>query len=121
MYRDSESVGGLTVAKERTPGRPAWQKNDAAVPAAKGPDSPVGPAPARQQPETAKPVGPIVAAKGAAAVEGAAAATKPKRALNRKALAAAALLAVLAGGGWYGHYYWTAGRYLVSTDDAYVG
>jgi membrane fusion protein (multidrug efflux system) len=24
-------------------------------------------------------------------------------------------------GGWYGHYWWTTGRYLVSTDDAYVG
>jgi membrane fusion protein, multidrug efflux system len=24
-------------------------------------------------------------------------------------------------GGYYGHYWWTAGRYLVSTDDAYVG
>ena len=33
----------------------------------------------------------------------------------------AALIAALAGGGWYGNYYWTAGRYLVSTDDAYVG
>ena len=28
---------------------------------------------------------------------------------------------MLGVGGWYGHYYWTAGRYLVSTDDAYVG
>ncbi len=24
-------------------------------------------------------------------------------------------------GAWYGDYYWTVGRFLVSTDDAYVG
>ena len=27
----------------------------------------------------------------------------------------------LGAGGYYGHYWWTTGRYLVSTDDAYVG
>ena len=27
----------------------------------------------------------------------------------------------MALGGWYGQYWWTAGRFLVSTDDAYVG
>jgi membrane fusion protein (multidrug efflux system) len=111
MYRDTELAGGLTV----TTGRPAWQKDEAAsVPAAKGPDSPVGPAPARQQPDTAKPAGPTPSAEDTVAAQ-------PKRRLTRKALAAAALTAVLAAGGWYGHYYWTAGRYLVSTDDAYVG
>ncbi len=30
-------------------------------------------------------------------------------------------VAALAAGAWYGHYYWTVGRFLVSTDDAYVG
>jgi len=35
-------------------------------------------------------------------------------------MAAVAVLA-LGLGGYYGHYWWTAGRYLVSTDDAYVG
>jgi membrane fusion protein (multidrug efflux system) len=28
---------------------------------------------------------------------------------------------VLAGGIYYGHYWWATGRYLVTTDDAYVG
>jgi membrane fusion protein, multidrug efflux system len=112
MYRDrTESAGELTAVTDR----PAWQNNEVARPAAKGPDSPVGPAPARQQPETAKPVGPLVAQEAAAAP------AKPKRGLSRKTIALVALLAALAGGGWYGHYYWTAGRYLVSTDDAYVG
>jgi membrane fusion protein (multidrug efflux system) len=35
--------------------------------------------------------------------------------------AALGLLLALSGGAYYGHYWWTAGRYLVSTDDAYVG
>jgi len=113
MYRDRDLADELTV----TTGRPAWHKNEAAgLPAAEGADSPVAPAPALKKPETARPAGPIVAPEG-----GAAPATKPRLGLRRKMVAAAALLAVLAGGGWYGHYYWTAGRYLVSTDDAYVG
>ncbi len=29
-------------------------------------------------------------------------------------------LALLAGGGWYGYRYWTEGRFMISTDDAYV-
>ena len=126
MYRDRDSTDGLTV----TTGRPAWHKNEAAgLPAAEGADSPVAPAPALKKPETARPAGPIAAPEGgAAAPKGGAGAeaavapaTKSKLGLRRKVVAAAALLAVLAGGGWYGHYYWTAGRYLVSTDDAYVG
>jgi membrane fusion protein, multidrug efflux system len=38
----------------------------------------------------------------------------------RKFLMTGAALAVLAGAAWYGWDYWTVGRYLVSTDDAYV-
>jgi membrane fusion protein (multidrug efflux system) len=38
----------------------------------------------------------------------------------RKVLMAGAAVAVLAGAAWYGWDYWTIGRYLVSTDDAYV-
>jgi membrane fusion protein (multidrug efflux system) len=34
---------------------------------------------------------------------------------------AGAALAVLAGGVWYGHEWWTTGRFVESTDDAYVG
>src|SRR5437762_1591517 len=43
------------------------------------------------------------------------------RKLNlRKVLMVGAAVAVLAGAAWYGWDYWTVGRYLVSTDDAYV-
>jgi membrane fusion protein, multidrug efflux system len=38
----------------------------------------------------------------------------------RRVLLAGAAVALLAGIGWYGWDYWTVGRYLVSTDDAYV-
>jgi membrane fusion protein, multidrug efflux system len=38
----------------------------------------------------------------------------------RKMLMTGAAIAALAGAAWYGWDYWTVGRYLVSTDDAYV-
>jgi membrane fusion protein, multidrug efflux system len=30
-------------------------------------------------------------------------------------------VAALAAGAWHGHYWWVAGRFIVTTDDAYVG
>jgi membrane fusion protein (multidrug efflux system) len=46
---------------------------------------------------------------------------KPRgRAARKIALVLGALIA-LGVAGWYGDYWWTTGRYLVSTDDAYVG
>jgi membrane fusion protein, multidrug efflux system len=30
------------------------------------------------------------------------------------------LLGLMAGGAWYGHEWWTTGRFMVSTDDAYI-
>ena len=38
----------------------------------------------------------------------------------RKVLMAGAMAAALASAAWYGWDYWTVGRFLVSTDDAYV-
>src|ERR1700724_1536487 len=50
-----------------------------------------------------------------------AAAPFPSRKFNfRKLLLTGAAVAVLTGAAWYGFDYWTVGRYLVSTDDAYV-
>ncbi|MEA2742490.1 MAG: rane fusion protein multidrug efflux system, partial [Acetobacteraceae bacterium] len=40
--------------------------------------------------------------------------------LRRLALAGGAI-AILAGGSWYGHDWWTNGRFIQTTDDAYVG
>ncbi|MGY8666750.1 HlyD family secretion protein [Bradyrhizobium sp. UFLA05-109] len=48
-------------------------------------------------------------------------ASAPPRKLSlRKLLLAGVAVAALAGASWYGYDYWTVGRYLVSTDDAYV-
>ena len=103
MYRDRESAEGLTV----TVGRPAWQRQEGAD---------FAPVPAHHEADTAKPAAPVAVRAAVPATE-----AKPRLRLNRKLVAAAALLAALAVGGWYGGYWWTAGRYLVSTDDAYVG
>ena len=47
---------------------------------------------------------------------------KRARLRERRHLLLVAVLLVVAGvGSWYGHHWWTVGRYLVSTDDAYVG
>jgi membrane fusion protein (multidrug efflux system) len=46
--------------------------------------------------------------------------TSNRHATRRLAMAGAAL-AVLAGGAWYGNEWWTTGRFIESTDDAYVG
>ncbi len=51
---------------------------------------------------------------------GAATPARKRPSLKRLAMAGAAL-AVLAGAGWYGHNWWTTGRFIESTDDAYVG
>jgi len=47
----------------------------------------------------------------------AAEAPKPKR---RSLVLPIIVLALLAGAGWYGYGWWTEGRFMVSTDDAYI-
>ena len=46
--------------------------------------------------------------------------TRGRRWPVRQVLTVLAVLIVLTGLGYYGHYYWTTGQYLVSTDDATV-
>ena len=51
----------------------------------------------------------------------AAAAEKPKRkGLIRRLILPVIVLAATGGGAWYGHEWWINGRFMVSTDDAYV-
>jgi membrane fusion protein, multidrug efflux system len=45
---------------------------------------------------------------------------RARRAYKPPALAALGLAALL-GTAHYGHYWWTAGRFIETTDDAYVG
>ncbi|WP_128563310.1 HlyD family secretion protein [Methylobacterium crusticola] len=46
---------------------------------------------------------------------------RPPRRRGARALLLALALAALAGGGQYGRHWWTTGRFLETTDDAYVG
>lgn len=43
----------------------------------------------------------------------------PKRS-SRRFVLPVLLAAALAGAGWYGYHWWTDGRFMVSTDDAYI-
>ncbi|RWX79180.1 HlyD family secretion protein [Neorhizobium lilium] len=61
------------------------------------------PAPATEQPAAAAPVAP-----------------EPAKKKKRGFILPVVVLAVLAGGGWYGYQWWTTGRFMVSTDDAYI-
>jgi len=45
---------------------------------------------------------------------------RPKSNIRLRAGIALVALIILATGAYYGHYWWTAGRFLVATDDAYV-
>jgi membrane fusion protein (multidrug efflux system) len=63
----------------------------------------------------------IEAVQTVAAMSSAVAATPSRgRRVAKRAALALALLASTAGSGWFGYDYWTYGRFLVSTDDAYV-
>jgi len=42
----------------------------------------------------------------------------PRR--RRRGLLAMALIVAAGAGGWFGYHWWTVGRFMVSTDDAYV-
>ncbi|MGZ5822893.1 MAG: HlyD family secretion protein [Hyphomicrobium sp.] len=46
---------------------------------------------------------------------------EPKPRSRRKLIVGLGAVVVLALGSWYGHYWWTVGRFLETTDDAYVG
>jgi membrane fusion protein (multidrug efflux system) len=44
-----------------------------------------------------------------------------RRKIGLRLLGAFLVIAILGAGSWYGNYWWTTGRYIVSSDDAYVG
>ncbi|WP_425467549.1 HlyD family secretion protein [Rhizobium glycinendophyticum] len=61
---------------------------------------------------------PSVAEKPAAVAPVAAQAAAPKK--RRSPVLPVVLLAILGGGAWYGYEWWTNGRFMVSTEDAYI-
>jgi membrane fusion protein (multidrug efflux system) len=62
---------------------------------------------------------PAPAAAPVAAQAPATAATVEKK--RRSPVLPIIIVVALIGGGWYGYGWWTTGRFLVSTDDAYIG
>jgi membrane fusion protein (multidrug efflux system) len=74
---------------------------------------------AKDRPETAR-EGQSVQASQPVQAAPQAPAPKSKRGLGKKPVILAVLAAVLAFGGYEGFHWWTDGRFMVSTDDAYV-
>lgn len=72
-------------------------------------------APLRQPVEPAAPATPPTPAAPVEAAE-----TKPRGKLGKRLVLGLLATAALGAAVWYGHGYWTDGRFLVSTDDAYV-
>lgn len=64
--------------------------------------------------------GPTLRSVETAAPETATAVGTPRKAPLRRILGLVALCAALGAGGYFGYRYWTEGRFMVSTDDAYV-
>ncbi|HJU32479.1 MAG TPA: HlyD family secretion protein [Hyphomicrobiaceae bacterium] len=73
----------------------------------------------KQQKPPDAPQSPAVAASDADRRETKAA--PPRNRTRLRVMAAIGLALLLGVGGYFGHYWWTAGRFMVSTDDAYVG
>jgi membrane fusion protein, multidrug efflux system len=86
-----------------------------AVTVAAQPSSEVRPFPAKHAPDTAK----AMPAGEAPMVLPPATSIGEKRSPRSKVLSIIGL-ALLGAAGWYGYDYWTVGRFMVSTDDAYV-
>jgi membrane fusion protein (multidrug efflux system) len=75
----------------------------------------------QDRPLTEPPAAPRPAEKVAAPAAAPALEAAPGKSRRIRVLLAAGALAALAAGGYFGHYWWTVGRFTVSTDDAYVG
>jgi membrane fusion protein (multidrug efflux system) len=75
-----------------------------------------------------KPAAPAAAPQAPAAPAQAAAPAQPTQAEQpkkksgiRRLILPVIVLAAIAGGAWYGHQWWINGRFMISTDDAYIG
>ena len=97
--------------------KPATQSNASG---AEQPASEIRAFPLRAVPETARTT-PVVEAPAASPPEAANDAKPAKKKRSPRSMVLGILgLALLGGGSWYGYDYWTDGRFMISTDDAYV-
>ncbi|MEX6506992.1 HlyD family secretion protein [Jiella sp. M17.18] len=106
MFRSEDSSDQARASRQGAVTKPATEA---------GPRADAAPASERPATPAAVPAAPAGPAAPAAA------APAPRRRGRKRILLPILALAVLGAGGWYGHYYWTEGRFLESTDDAYVG
>lgn len=107
-FEDDDEAG----LSGRADGRPV----SARAPAAPQPSLPLAKAPAADKTPAPPPAD---AANGQEVIKGEAEPPKPKGG-RRHAILVAVLLAGISAGAYYGYHWWTEGRFLVSTDDAYV-
>jgi len=108
----------------------AVKPTDASEATAEAPSSPAGPRLVRKAPAGStdaaapaarRPDAEVESPSVAAPAEVPADAPKAKRRSARGRLIGLGTILLLALGAWYGHYWWTVGRFLETTDDAYVG
>jgi len=113
MYRSQDSDNGST-AVQAAPVPEAQPINQAELTELQRAEAeiPASPPPAAAPRD---PTAPTSSAPGAAASP-----APPRRARRRKLVLAAIVLAGAGTGGWFGYHYLTVGRFLVTTDDAYV-
>ncbi|PYE87726.1 HlyD family secretion protein [Phyllobacterium leguminum] len=78
-----------------------------------------GPAPLDPRAEQPAPHSPAASPKIGAG-DGKAAEGRKKKGIGRRVVLPVLLAGGIVGAGWYGYDYWTNGRFLVTTDDAYV-
>ena len=84
------------------------------------PASAEAPHPDKALTEPAQARAPAAAPADPAADQSNASKPAPRAGRRKRALIGAVAAVLLVAGGWYGYHYVTVGRYLVSTDDAYV-
>jgi membrane fusion protein (multidrug efflux system) len=113
MYRSQDSDNGSTAVQAAPvpEAQPISQTELTELQRAEA-EIPASPAPAAAPRD---PTAPTSGAPGAAASP-----APPRRARRRKLVLAAIVLAGAGTGGWFGYHYLTVGRFLVTTDDAYV-
>ncbi len=113
MFRNQDNDSGRSPVRPVAlpEAQPINQAELAKLPRAEV-DTPISPPPAAAPRD---PAAPSAGAPGAAV-----SAPRPQRARRRKLVLAALVLAAAGTGSWFGYRYVTVGRFLVTTDDAYV-